>query len=131
MAHENLKNKWLYYPWLPSQGLNHYIHPDDIDKLNGQGIGLVICIEDEDDEYVKVKNNSFIGRVRRSGVKHIFPSPTYIWGQEVKIKSKPPLNCLITDFFWHHKDSKYYYQLMVGDKINKKRYSEDDLEPTE
>jgi len=124
----DLKYKWLHYPWLSNQGLDDYIHLDDIDKLGGQGIGLVICIEDEDGEYIKVKNNSFTGKVRRSGVKNIFPSPTYIWGQEVKIKFKPLLNCLISDFFWHHKDCKYYYQLMIGDKIDKKRYSEEDLE---
>jgi hypothetical protein len=129
MTNENLTNKWLNYPWLYNQGLDHFIHPDDIDKVKGQGIGLILCIEDQDGEYIKVKNNKFTGSVRRLGVKSIFPPPTYFWGQEVKIISKPTLHCLINDLFWHQKDEKYYYQLVIGQKADKKRYSEDDIAP--
>ena len=129
MINKNLTNKWLNYPWQLGQGLDDFIHPDDIDKLKGQGLGLVLCLEDGDGEYIKVKNNTFTVNVRRLGVKNIFPSPTYFWGQEVKIISKPTLHCSINDLFWHHKDEKYYYQLIIGQKADKKRYSEDDIAP--
>lgn len=128
MITQNLKNKWLNYPWLPNQGLDHLIHPDDLDKLKGQGIGLLLCIEDAGGAYIMVKNNVFTGRVMRSGVNSIFPPPAYLWDQAVKIKSKPLQPCFIQDFFWHHKDEKYYYRLVVDKKFDKKRYSKEELD---
>jgi hypothetical protein len=128
MITQNLTNKWLNYPWLPNQGLDHVIHPDDLDKLKGQGIGLLLCIEDAGGAYIMVKNKVFTGRVMRSGVKSIFPPPAYLWDQAVKIKSKPLLPCFIKDFFWHHKDEKYFYRLVVEQKVGKKRYSEDEID---
>jgi hypothetical protein len=128
MVDQNLTNKWLHYPWLPDQNLDHLIHPADLYKLNGQGLGLVLCLEDAAGGYIKVSNNLFKGSVLRSGVKSIFPAPAYFWDQEVKIKTKPQLVCFIHNFFWHHKDEKYYYQLVIGQKIDKKRYQEAELE---
>ena len=128
MTKEPLTDKWINYPWSPNQNLDHLIHPDDLKDMKGQGIGIVLCLEDIEEEFIKIKSKSFIIRVKRSGVNKILPPPAFIWNQEVKLKSKPFLKFLVNDFFWHHKDEKYYYQLVMGEKMDKKGYGEEDLE---
>ena len=56
MINDTLTNKWVYYPWLPDQGLDHLIHRDDLESLGAQGIGITQCLEDLDAEYITIKN---------------------------------------------------------------------------
>ena len=86
MTKEPLTDKWINYPWSPNQNLDHLIHPDDLKDMKGQGIGIVLCLEDIEEEFIKIKSKSFIIRVKRSGVNKILPQPAYIWNQEVTLK---------------------------------------------
>lgn len=129
MTNDTLTNKWVYYPWLPDQGLDHLIHPNDLESLGTQGIGIVQCLEDLDDEYITIKYKSLIIRAKKSGVLRVLSPPAYLWDQAVKIKSKPLLDCLVNDFFWHHKNNEYCYLLRAAEKIDKKRYRELDISP--
>lgn len=127
MTTDNVSGKWINFPWFYNQGMDHLIHSDDLPNLIGQGIGIAYCIQDEED-FIRLQNKSTTVRVRKEGIKYVLPTPAYFWGEQVKIKSKPELFASVNDFFWHHKDGKYYYRLKINNKIDKKRYDEMDLE---
>jgi hypothetical protein len=131
MINEILTNKWINFPWLPGQGMDNLIHPADLELLQeqGMGIGLVLCMEDEG-EYLKVRYKSNVLRVKKTGVKNVYPSPAFTWGQKVTIKNKQITDCEIEDVIWHHNEMRYFYRLKVENKINKRRYFEEDITVT-
>ena len=132
MISENLTQKWINYPWFYGHGVDFLVHPEDIGQLvtQGMGLGLVLCIAD-DEEFITVRYKSTVIRVNKIGVKNVFPSPSYVWDQKVKIKNRSFEYGFVRDVIWHQKEEKYYYRLVIANKIAKKRYYEDDLEPND
>jgi hypothetical protein len=49
------------------------------------------------------------------------------WNDKVCQITKPEIEAIVDDFFWHHKDEKYLYQISVGGKRMSNRYDENDL----
>lgn len=122
-----LSEKWIFYPWVPNQGLDYLIHPEDLPNLSSHGLGIAYCIDDRDD-FVKLKIKSMTVRAKKEGVKKTLPAPKFCWEQGVRIKSKPVEIAEIHDFFWHHNNGEYYYYLLKEGKLDKRRYREDELD---
>ena len=117
-------NKWLFYPYLKNNDLDYLIHPEDLAKLNSLGVVKVL---EADEEYLTVESKGIIVRVKTEGVKRVFPSPDFIWGDDVCIISKPNSKAIVEDLFWHHNKDEFLYHLKVDGKKKSKRYSKDDL----
>lgn len=117
-------NKWLFYPYLKNNDLDYLIHPEDLVKLYSLGVvkGLEV-----DGEYLKVESKGVIVRVKIDGVKRVFPSPDFTWGDEVCILSKPDSKAIIEDLFWYHNKEEFLYHLEVDGKKKSKQYSKDEL----
>ncbi len=55
------------------------------------------------------------------------PNPKFNWYDKVIQISKPEIEAIIDDFFWHHKDQRYLYHLTMNGKRKSNRYDESDL----
>jgi hypothetical protein len=117
-------NKWLFYPWLKNSNLDNLIDEDDLNKVDA--IGIVLCI-DEKGDYITVKNNNGIFKVRKEGVKRVLPAPKYIWGDIVILKENPKVPAVVNDFFWHHNREQYLFYVSAGGKKKSKQLSENEL----
>jgi hypothetical protein len=81
-----------------------------------------------DGEYLKVESKGrIVVRVKIEGVKRVFPSPDFIWGDNVCILSKPNSRAIIEYLFWHHNKEEFLYYLKVDGKKKNKQYRKDDL----
>lgn len=117
-------NKWLFYPWLKNSNLDYLIRKEDLDKIDG--LGIVVCV-DEDINYLSVKNNHGVFKVRREGVRRILPMPKFTWGDEVYEKIRPDVKAIIDDLFWHHNKNQYLFYISVNGKRKSKQLSENEL----
>lgn len=131
---ENLNNKWLLLDLIyykdEYQEINklNLLHPDDVEPFKiCKSFSLCECIKDED-EYLTVKNKSYLFRIKKEAIKQIMPTPKFTWNDLVYQKSKPEFTASIEDLFWHYKDEKYFYQISISGKIKSNRYSDKDLE---
>ena len=103
-----------------------YIHPEDRPLIPAQGVGIVYCL-DVSDQYLILKNKNTVFRAVKEGVRTLLPAPSFIWGEPVKIKTKPEKSVQIHGLSWHYNRQCYFYTLLVDGKIHKKRFYEDDL----
>jgi hypothetical protein len=126
-------NKWLMLDLLfykdEFQEINKLVlvHPLDREAFKSNPTDtLYECIGFEDD-YLLIKNkfNSF--RVKKEAIKQFMPTPKFNWNDKVVQYSKPEIEAIIDDFFWHHKDAKYLYHIRVNNKKKSNRYDETDL----
>lgn len=115
-------NKWLYYPWLKNSDLDFLINKDDLDRING--LGLVLCIAEEED-YITVKNSQNVIRVKREGIQKILPSPKFIWKEIVY--DRDDFKAKIEDLFWHHNKNQYLYYITINGKSKSKRFSDGEI----
>lgn len=122
----NLSGQWMYFSWYYNQGGNHLIHPEDLHLLVEKGIGVVFCLSDNG-EFLTLESNFLIFRAKRNGINRVLPEPAFRWGQKVNILSKNNMNAIVRDILWHFKDDMYYYCLIINKKINKKRYTENEI----
>ena len=118
-------NKWLFYPYLKNNDLDYLIHPDDLTKVDS--LGVVKGLEMEG-EYLKIEFKGIVVRVKTEGVKRVFPSPYFIWGDKVCILSRPELIASVEDLFWHHKREEFLYYLKIDGKKKAKQYGKDELQ---
>lgn len=126
-------NKWLWLDLLfykdEFQEINklEMVHPLDREafKINSTNT-LYECIGFEDD-YLLIKNKLKSFRVKKEAIKQIMPSPKFNWNDRVIQSSKPDVEAIIDDFFWHHKDQKYLYHIIVNNKKKSNRYDESEL----
>lgn len=126
-------NKWLWLDLLfykdEFQEINklNLVNPSDIDNFkNSTTNTLYNCVGIEDD-YLIVKNKNHTYRVKKEAIKQLLPNPKFNWNDKVVQISKPEIEALIDDFFWHHKDQRYFYHLTVNGKKKSSRYNETDL----
>ena len=124
MSNDLYINKWLFCPYLKNNDLDYLIHPEDLDKLDSLGIVKGLGL---DGEYLKVESKGGIVRVKIECVKRVFPSPDFIWGEEVDILSNLDSKAIIEDLFWHHNKEEFLYYLKVDGKKKSKQYSKNDL----
>ncbi len=130
---EDLKNKWMWIDLIyyidEHQEINklNLLHPEDVKAFQfNKPFSLCECIKVEDD-YVTIQNKDNSFRIKKEAIKRMMPTPKFKWGEKVWQISKPENKAIIDDFFWHHKDEKYFYQISIGGKRQSKRYSENDL----
>ncbi len=103
------------------------VHPlDNEDFKNNQMQTPYECIGIEGD-YLIVKNKIHSYRVKKEAIKQLMPNPKFNWNDKVIQISKPEIEAMIGDSFWHHKDQKYLYHLIVNGKKKSNRYDESDL----
>jgi hypothetical protein len=126
-------NKWLWLDLLfykdEFQEINKlkFIHPVDRDLFkNSPTNSLYECIG-IDGDYLIIKNRNHQYRVMKEAIKQIMPTPKFKWGDKVVLISKPGLEAIVDDLFWHHKGEKYYFNLLMGGKKKSNRYSENEL----
>ncbi|MCF8716416.1 hypothetical protein JM658_16430 [Joostella atrarenae] len=120
-----MENKWIFYPWLPNSDLDHLIHPDDLNLIKANGIGVVKCLS-EKENFLFIEVDNTIIRVKKDGILKVLPSPSYLKKDKVLIDYNQEIGCII-DFIWHHKDEKYYYFIEINGKKMKKRLDYNDL----
>ncbi|WP_158974305.1 hypothetical protein [Cellulophaga sp. L1A9] len=125
MELSKLKNQWIYYPWLINNDLDHLVHHNDLTDSRINGLGVVLCIGQEDN-YIKIRANNFELRVKEEGILKLLPKPLFIWNDKIELlKNK---NCgTINDIIWHHKDEKYYYFIESNGKQLKKRLNDTEI----
>jgi len=116
--------KWLFYPWLKNNEIDHWIHKEDFDKI--EGVSIVKCIG-IDGNYLTLNNKTHTFRASSEGVNRVLDNPIYVYGDAVKILTKPNCEAIIDDLFWHSKDEEYKYYLIVDGKKKSKYYSHKDL----
>lgn len=126
-------NKWLWLDLLfyidEFQEINklELVHPLDRELFKSNPTNtLYECIGYEED-YLLIKNkfNSF--RVKKEAIKQSMPTPKFNWNDKVVQHSKPEIEAIVDDFFWHHKDQKYLYNIIVNNKKKTNQYDESDL----
>lgn len=117
--------KWLYFPWLKNNQLDHLIHPDDLLRL--EGLGIVECIGLEND-FLIVRDKSNVARVKTDGLKRILPTPLFKWNDMVFEISNPEKVGKVEDFFWHHKRETYLYYLSFDGKKKSRQYQAFELQ---
>ncbi len=129
-------NKWLWLDLLfykdEFQEINKLdlVHPLDRDDFKNNPMNtLYKCIGIEDD-FLIVKSKTHSYRVKKEAIKQLMPNPKFNWNDKVIQISKPEIEAIIDDFFWHHKDQKYLYHLTVNGKKKSNRYDESDLGKT-
>ncbi|WP_318308874.1 DUF6960 family protein [Flagellimonas crocea] len=128
-------NKWLWLDLLfykdEFQEINklNLVHPLDVDNFKSNPINMIChCVGNEDD-YLVVENKGHKYRVKKEAIKQLMPTPKFKWNEKIFQIGKPDVEAIIDDFFWHHKDQKYYYHITVNGKKKSKRYSENELMP--
>lgn len=127
IAADTLIGHWFMYPIYPDDQKDmERIHPEDRPLIPPQGVGIVYCL-DESDQYLILKNNNTVFRAVKEGVRILLPAPPFICGEPVKIKAKPEKKAEIHRLSWHFKHQRYFYTLLVDEKIHKKRFYEEDL----
>lgn len=118
-------NKWLLYPWVKHRSNNEFVHPNDLDSIDGFRIVNSIG---EDDDYLIVKTlKGETVRVRQEGILKILPTPQFKIGDWVKEIMRPDNQGRIYDFMWHDKDAEYKYFITVNGKKKSKRYNSSEL----
>jgi len=130
---EDLKNKWIWLDLIyykdEHQEINklNLLHPEDVKvfQLN-QPFSFCKCIKVEND-YLTIRNKTHSIRIMKEAIKKIMPTPKFIWNDKVCQITKPEIEAVIDDFYWNHKDEKYFYQISVGGKRKSNRYDENDL----
>ncbi|MEC7263578.1 MAG: hypothetical protein VXW38_07540 [Bacteroidota bacterium] len=132
---ENFLNKWFYFEILyyksDFQEINNldFVHPDDREFVKNNLTNTIYRCIGIEDEYLIAKSRKYTLRVKPKVIKGHLPTPRFIWGDMVYEKAKPDVPAVINDFFWHHKDQRYYYHITVNGKKKSKRYSENELMP--
>ena len=121
---KNYLNKWISYPWLKNNNLDYLIHEDDL--IHIESLDIVYCIEGAD--YITVKNQHGICRVKKDGVNKILPLPKFLWGDLVIERMNFEIKGVVVDLFWHHAKEKFNYYITLNGVIKSKRFSEDELE---
>lgn len=117
--------KWLLYPWLKNNEIDHWIHEEDFDKI--EGVSVVKCTGTEENYLIlNSKNTTF--RASPEGVNRILGNPMYLYDDVVKILEKPNCKAIVDDFFWHSKDEEYKYYLIIDGKRKSKYYTSKDFE---
>lgn len=131
---ENLVGKWggtNLYSTLQGGHLE-LIHPDDWEKLKNYSYirSLHQCTAVNGDFITISFGDDFHFRVKRSLFTPVDPVPQFKPFEIVKfMNSKGVLEFgEIRDVSWHNNDRKYYYGVMVNDKMKGRRYFEDDLD---
>jgi hypothetical protein len=126
-------DKWLYFHDLyyqdKFQEINNleFVHPDERDFVKNNSTNtFYYCIGNEGD-YLKVRSKKYCLRVKPNVIKGYLPNPKFKWGDKVIQVSKPEIEAIIDDFFWHHKDEKYCYYISVNGKRKSNRYYDNDL----
>jgi len=115
-----LKNKWIYLPWLKNNDLDHLIHSEDLKHLPIDGLGIAKCVNEEENGYIKIKIKELELRVKKKGIIKLLPIPAYEWNDSIILLKKQKLGKVL-DFMWHFKDEKYYYFVEIeGNKLNKR-----------
>ena len=123
-------NNWVWLDLLfykdEFQEINklYLVHPLDRKKFKSNT--LYECIGSEGD-YIILKKKTHTYRVQKEAVKQIMPNPKFNWNDKVIQISRPNIEASIDDFFWHHKNQKYFYHLTVNGKKKSNRYDETDL----
>ncbi|WP_346880687.1 hypothetical protein [uncultured Algibacter sp.] len=117
--------KWLLYPWLKNNEIDHWIHEEDFDKIDGVSIAKCTGI---DGNYLILNNKNNTFRASSEGVNRILDEPTYVYGDMVKILGKSNCEAIIGDLFWHSKDEEYKYYLIIDGKKKSKYYTSKDFE---
>lgn len=126
-------NRWLWIDLLfykdEFQEINKLdlVNPLDVETFKANpSNSLFECIGIEGD-YLIIKSKNCQYRIKKEAIKQIMPSPKYNWDEIVLQLGKPDVKATISDFFWHQKDQKYYYTLIVDGKKKSRRYSENEL----
>ena len=120
-----LKNQWIYYPWLINNDLDHLIHPDDFREMKISGLGIALCLS-QDDNYIKIKADNIEIRVKKEGILKLLPEPSFKWNDKIELLKNKKCG-IIYNLIWHHKDEKYYYFVEIDGKQLKKRLNDSDL----
>ncbi len=130
---EDFLNKWVYLETLyyksDFQEINklEYIHPEDRDFVKNNLTNTFYQCLGIEDNYLTIKSKKYKLRIKPNVIKGYLPSPKFNWGDKVFQVNKPEAQAVIDDFFWHNKDQKYYYHIIVKGKRKSNRYSETEL----
>lgn len=130
---KELLNKWLYLDLLfykdEFQEINKLdlVHPMDVERFKSNPMDRLYECIGVDEEYLLIKGRHAEYRVKKEAVKQLMPTPAFKWGDRVILRSQQNLDTVISDFFWHHKDQKYYYHISENGKRKSNRFSDGDL----
>jgi hypothetical protein len=130
---EEYLNKWLYLDTLyyksDFQLIDNleFVHVDDIEYVKNNLINTIYVCIDFKDGFLTVQSKRHILRIKPNAVKGFLPPSKFKWNDKVFQITKPEIEATIDDFFWHHKDQKYFYHIIVNGKKKSNRYDETDL----
>jgi hypothetical protein len=134
---ENLIGKWggtNMYNLSQAEQLE-YIHSDDVEKLKDYTYirSLHECIADNGDFITISFGKDYQFRIKRSIFIPVNIVPQFKPFEKVKfMNSKGVLEFgEIRGVSWHNNDRKFYFDVMVNDKMKGRRYYEEDLDSDE